>query len=144
MSNFCKGWYFKTVLDWIHELRISLDASFILDFGSTGLCFFIILFSFYDCGVSAKGGSLGSDHVPIISTSRKHAGNIFMFALSLWWHCTAPSERQHTEKKKKKKRKEKNTNNNKNIDAIQVRKNGNLIGIVYSKLLVRLCGLVNS
>ena len=47
-------------------------------------------------------------------------------------------------KEKKKKRKKKNTSNNKNIDAVRVWKNGNLIGIVYSKLLVRLCGLVNS
>ena len=45
---------------------------------------------------------------------------------------------------KKEKKKKKNTSNNKNIDAVRVWKNGNLIGIVYSKLLVRLCGLVNS
>ena len=55
-----------------------------------------------------------------------------------------PQNANIQKKKRKEKRKEKNTNNNKNIDAIQVRKNGNLIGIVYSKLLVRLCGLVNS
>ena len=50
----------------------------------------------------------------------------------------------YKKKEKKKEKKKKNTSNNKNIDAVRVWKNGNLIGIVYSKLLVRLCGLVNS
>ena len=57
----------------------------------------------------------------------------------------APRARSANIQKNKAKQKKKNTkNNNKNIDAIQVRKNGDFIGIVYSRLLVRLCGWVNS
>ena len=103
LSNFCKGWYFKTALHWIHELRISLDASLILHFGSMGLCFFI-LYSFYDCGVS-----LGSDPVPIISTCRKHvhAGKSSCSRAS--YDGNAPRPQNANIKKKKKKKKKKKT-----------------------------------
>ena len=108
-------------------MRISLDASLILDFGSTGLCFFI-LYSFYDCGVS-----LGSDPVPIISTCRKHvhAGKSSCSRSSYDGNAPRPQNANIKKKKKKEKKEKKNTSNNKNIDTIQVWKNGNLIGLLF-------------
>ena len=77
LCNFYKGRHFKTAFHLIHELRIGLDASFFLDFGSTGLCF-LILYSFYDCGaVLAKGhlGLITSDFQYVQKTRRQYIEN---------------------------------------------------------------------
>ena len=75
LSSRCFIWWWNTASH-VWYITWRLDASLILDFGNTGLCF-SIMYSFYDCGAVLAKGHLGlSDHVRL-----KHRGNIFMFAL---------------------------------------------------------------